>query len=354
MMILQDLIQRIQPLDVALLTQVRRRMDSLTKPVGSLGRLEELAVHYVTATGKAPVDAPAARLVTFAADHGITDEHVSAYPREVTGQMVETFSKGKAAVNILARHVGCDLCLVDVGVDADLNEAPGLINRKIARGTKSFTKGSAMDRSQAEAALTIGADMAAAAGHDGIGVLGTGELGIGNSTSAAAITAVMTEQPVETVTGRGAGLDEEGLKRKIAVIKRSLDFHAPQATDPVSVLASIGGFEIAALSGFILGAAAVRIPVVLDGFITGAAALVAAAIEPRCTSYMIASHCSAEPGHRPALDRLKLVPLLDLHLRLGEGTGACLGISLVQASVKLLTQMATFEEAGITPRHEGE
>lgn len=351
---LQEIIRHIQPLDMMLQAQARRRVDSLTKPVGSLGRFEELAVHYVAATGKIPVDAPSARLVTFAADHGITDAHVSAYPRSVTRQIVEIFSEGKAAVNVLARHVGCDVCLVDIGVDADLDEVPGVIHRKIARGTKSFLEESAMDRSQAEAALTIGAELAAAAARDGIGVLGTGELGIGNTTPSAAITAVMTQRPVEAVTGRGAGLDDQGLQRKIDVIKRSLDFHAPDPTDPIGILAAIGGFEIAALTGFILGAAAVRIPVVLDGFITGAAALVAAAIEPRCTPYMIASHCSAEPGHRLALERLTLIPLLDLHLRLGEGTGACLGMSLVQASVKLLTQMATFKEAGIMPRNTAE
>jgi nicotinate-nucleotide--dimethylbenzimidazole phosphoribosyltransferase len=325
-------------------------LDRLTKPVGSLGRLEELAARYVAMTGEERPKVPRTAIFTFAADHGVASEGVSAYPSAVTAQMVLNFLRGGAAVNVLASHVGAEVLVVDIGVAHEFGPLPNLVSRKIARGTRNFAREPAMSREEAVRAVEIGIELASQAGQGGIGLIGTGDMGIGNTTPSAAVTAVLTGQPVATVTGRGTGIDEEGYRRKVGVIERALVLHRPDPNDPLDVLAKVGGLEIAGLAGLILGAVAHRIPVVLDGFIAGAAALIAAGLQPRCCDYMIASHRSVERGHQAALDRLGLKPLLDLDLRLGEGTGACLGISLIQASLKVLTQMATFDEAGVSER----
>lgn len=349
-MSLQEVLGRIQPLDMALRKQAQARLDRLTKPLGSLGRLEELAAQYVAISGEMKPNIPRGVVFTFAADHGVTVEGVSAYPREVTPQMVLNFLRGGAGVNVLARHAGVDVRVVDIGVDYEFGTVPGLFDRKIMKGTRNLMVEPAMTRSQAEQSLLVGMELATNAVQEGIGLIGTGEMGIGNTTPSAAITAVMTRRSVADVTGRGTGIDEAGHARKVQVIQTALDRHRPDPTDPLDVLAKVGGLEIGGLAGLILGAAAARIPVVLDGFIAGAAALIAVGLQPSCRDYLIASHRSVEAGHRVMLDHLSLKPLLDFDLRLGEGTGACLGIDLVYAAIKIYTEMATFGEAGVAEK----
>lgn len=347
-MSIKDVCGRIQPLDATLRVKAQGRVDRLTKPLGSLGRLEELAASYVAITGELKPNIPRGVVFTFAADHGVATEGVSAYPRDVTPQMVFNFLRGGAGVNVLARHAGVDVRVVDIGVDHEFGVMPGLLDRKVMKGTRNLLVEPAMTRSQAEQALNVGIELAADAVQEGIGLIGTGEMGIGNTTPSAAVTAVMTGRPVEEVTGRGTGIDESGRTHKVAVIQQALDLHRPNQVDPLDVLAKVGGLEIGGLVGVILGAAAARVPVVLDGFIAGAAALIAVGIQPLCRDYLIASHRSVEPGHHAILNHLGLAPLLDLELRLGEGTGACLGMDLVVASIKIYTEMATFEEAGVS------
>ena len=351
-MLFRETIDRIQPTDPRLLAQAQARLDRLTKPIGSLGRLEDLAARYVMITGEIKPKVPGGAVFTFAADHGVTAEGVSAYPSAVTPQMVLNFLRGGAGVNVLARHAGLEVRVVDIGVDFDFDAVPGLIHKKVMSGTKNFVKESAMSPAQAEQAIEVGIELATEAVQQGIGLIGTGEMGIGNTTASSAITAVMTGRSVSEVTGRGTGIDDASHARKIAVIQRALDLHQLDSTDAMRVLAKVGGLEIAGLAGLMLGAAAARIPVVLDGFIAGAAALIAVGLQPHCKDYLIASHRSVERGHQVMLDHLGLKPLLDLDLRLGEGTGACLGMSLVFAAIKILTEMATFDEAGVSERTE--
>ena len=352
-MLLRETIDRIQPTDPRLLVQAQARLDRLTKPVGSLGRLEELAARYVMITGELKPQLPRGAVFTFAADHGVTAEGVSAYPSAVTPQMVLNFLRGGAAVNVLARHAGIEVRVVDIGVNFDFDAAPGLIHKKVMPGTNNLLIESAMSPAQAEQALQVGIELARESAQQGIGLIGTGEMGIGNTTASSAIAAVMTGRPVFEVTGRGTGIDDVSHAHKIEVIQRALALHRLNRTDAMQVLAKVGGLEIAGLAGLMLGAAAARIPVVLDGFIAGAAALIAVGLQPRCKDYLIASHRSVERGHQAILEHLGLKPLFDLDLRLGEGTGACLGISLVFAAIKILTEMATFDEAGVSERTEG-
>ena len=350
-MLPRETIDRIQPTDLRLLARAQARLDRLTKPIGSLGRLEELAARYVTITGEMKPKVPRGTVFTFAADHGVTVEGVSAYPAAVTPQMVLNFLRGGAGVNVLARHAGIEVRVVDIGVNFDFEAVPGLIHKKIMPGTKNFLVESAMSLAQAEQALQVGIELATVAAQQGVGLIGTGEMGIGNTTASSAITAVMTRRPVAEVTGRGTGIDDAGHARKIDVIQRALALHRPDSTHAMEVLATVGGLEIGGLAGLMLGAAAARIPIVLDGFIAGAAALIAVGLQPRCKDYLIASHQSVERGHQAILEHLGLKPLFDLDLRLGEGTGACLGMSLVFAAIKILTEMATFDEAGVSERH---
>ncbi len=350
-MMSHETIGLIQPTDRRLLAQAQARLDRLTKPIGSLGRLEELAARYVMITGETKPKVPRGAVFTFAADHGVTAEGVSAYPSAVTPQMVLNFLRGGAGVNVLARHVGIEVRVVDIGVAFDFEGVPGLIHKKVMPGTKNLLVESAMSPPQAEQALQVGIELATAAAQQGIGLIGTGDMGIGNTTASSAITAMLTRQPVSEVTGRGTGIDDAGHARKIDVIQRALDLHRLDSTDTMAVLAKVGGLEIGGLAGLMLGAAAARIPVVLDGFIAGAAALIAVGLQPRCKDYLIASHRSVEQGHQAILDHLGLKPLFDLDLRLGEGTGACLGMSLVFAAIKILMEMATFDEAGVSERN---
>ena len=316
--------------------------------MGSLGRLEEVAANYCAITGS--VSAPRLDPVAFvlAADHGVTTEGVSAYPQSVTAQMVKNFVHGGAAVNVLARHAGASLCLVDMGVAENFGVYAGLLDHKIAHGTNNFLREPAMSREQALKSIQVGMDLAKAACADGKNLIAVGEMGIGNTTASAAIVSVLTGQSVERVTGRGTGVDDDTLKRKISVIEQALELHHPSSSDAIDVLTKVGGFEIGGMAGLMLGAALCHVPVVLDGFITGASALLAAALEPRCREYFIASHLSREPGHRIVLDHLGLDPLLDLRMRLGEGTGACLTVMLIHAALKIYGEMATFEEARVS------
>ncbi len=344
---LQRTLQAIVPVNRSLLSIAQARLDCLTKPVGSLGRLEELAAQYVAMSGKVPQSPPQSLVLTLAADHGVAVEGISAYPSSVTAQMVRNFLQGGAAVNVLARHVGANVRVVDVGVAVDLGAPPGLLVRKVGLGTKNLAIGPAMTRQEAIQAVETGIALANEAGAEGIGLLATGDMGIGNTTPSTAIAAVVTGRMVSEITGRGTGLDETGLQRKVRVVEQALEINAPDSKDPLDILAKVGGFEIGGIAGVILGAAANRIPVVLDGFIAGAGALLAVGLHPPCREYLFAAHVSAERGHRVILEYLGVEPLLDLQLRLGEGTGACLALSLIQAAIKIYTQMATFQAAGV-------
>jgi len=347
---LDHILNQIHSPDRNLPAIAQARLDRLTKPQGSLGRLEELAAQYVMVTGDVKPNVPRGVVFTFAADHGVAAEGISAYPSEVTPQMVLNFLRGGAGVNVLARHAGIEVRVVDIGVAHDFGEVSGLIQKKIMPGTNNLLLEPAMAREQAERAIMVGVDLATDAACQGIGLLGTGDMGIGNTTASAAITTIMTGSPVAEVTGRGTGIDDAGHARKLAVIQKAIALHRPDRSDALDVLSKVGGLEIAGLVGLILGAAASRVPVVLDGFIAGAAALIAVGLQPRCRDYMIASHRSVERGHQVLLHHLGLKPLLDLELRLGEGTGACLGMSLVFAAIKIMTEMATFGEAGVSER----
>lgn len=342
----------IPEIDHEITKKTQKRLDNLTKPLGSLGRLEELAKQICGITGKVSPSLENKVIFTLTADHGVTDEGISAYPKEVTAQMVYNFLRGGACINVLARHVGVKVIVVDIGVAEDLKPHPKLIIKKVNYGTKNMAKGQAMTREEAVKAIETGIEIFNEELKNGIDILGTGEMGIGNTTAASAITACFTNKPVEEITGRGTGLDDQGLKNKIDIIKRSLSLNKPDPSDPIDVLSKVGGFEIGGLAGIILAAASKKIPVVIDGFISGAAALVAFKIEPKVKDYMIAAHKSQEGGHKIILEYIGLRPLLDLDLRLGEGTGGALGIGLADAAIKILTQMATFKSANVSEKKE--
>jgi nicotinate-nucleotide--dimethylbenzimidazole phosphoribosyltransferase len=348
MNLIREKIKNIKEINQEFMETAQIRLDNLIKPKGSLGRLEELARLVAGIVGK---ERPIIRnkvIITMAADHGIVEEGVSAFPQEVTSQMVYNFLKGKAGINILSKHVGAKVVVVDMGVKSDLKPHPNLIIKKINHGTKNMKKGPAMTKAEAIRSIEAGIEVVEAEFKKGVDIIGTGDMGIGNTTPSSAITALITGEKVEKVTGKGTGIAEERLNNKIRVIKKAIDINRPNPEDPVDILSKIGGFEIGGLAGVIIEAAALKIPVVIDGFISGAAALVAFKIDPRIKHYIIASHLSFEPGHRNILNYLGLKPLLNLDLRLGEGTGAALGIGLVEAGVKIFNEMATFEEAGVS------
>jgi nicotinate-nucleotide--dimethylbenzimidazole phosphoribosyltransferase len=333
--------------------EVRRRLDQLTKPPGSLGRLEDLAVRLVAIAGICPPPLRDPVIFTLAGDHGVVAQGVSAYPQIVTAQMVETFLRGGAAVSVLARHAGARVVVADLGVAAPLPRHPDLRDCKIAAGTADMTRGPAMTREQAVRAIEAGIALVEVERARGADLIGTGEMGIGNTTAASALVAALTGASAESVTGPGTGVDTAGRRRKVDAIRRALDLNRPDPADALDTLAKVGGFEIAGLVGVILAAAAYRLPVVLDGFIAGAAALVAARLKPEARGAMLAAHRSAEPGHVRVLEALGLEPYLDLGMRLGEGTGAALCIGLARAACALLTEMATFKSAGVTDRPAG-
>jgi len=329
----------------------RRHLDSLTKPPGSLGRLEEIALRLAVLRGRAPEVARPV-IFTFAADHGVVAEGVSAYPQVVTAQMVENFTRGGAAVNVLARQAGARVVVADFGVATPLERAPDLVECPIGPGTANIAAGPAMTREHAIRAIETGARLAEEAMDAGADLLATGEMGIGNTTAASAITAAITGAPAEQVTGRGTGVDEATLTRKVAAVRRALEVNRPDPRDGLDVLAKVGGFEIGGLTGVILAGAARRVPVALDGFIAGSAALLAVTLAPDSRHALFASHRSAEPGHAHALEHLGLEPYLDLGLRLGEGTGAALFIHLARAAALVWSEMATFKAAGVSESPE--
>ena len=331
--------------------KTQKRLDDLTKPQGSLGRLEELAKQVVGITGN---DVPSLKnkvIFTMAGDHGIAKEGVSAFPQEVTLQMVYNFIEGGAGINVLARHVGARVVVVDMGVAEKLKiKNEKLKIKKINFGTKNMAKGRAMTKQEAVRSIEAGIEVFEEELSNGIDLIGTGDMGIGNTTASSAIASVFTEHSVEDVTGRGTGINDDTLKNKIQVIKKAININKPDPRDPIDVLSKVGGFEIGGLVGVILAGASRRIPVVIDGFISGAAALIAYHLEPKVKDYLIAAHCSVEKGHKVILDYMGLKPVLDLELRLGEGTGAALGMSIVEAGIKILTEMATFQSASVSGR----
>lgn len=334
--------------DLAAQAAVRDRQQILTKPAGSLGVLERLTLRLAAMTGQTEFSFPRKTVVVMAADHGVTAEGVSAYPADVTAQMVSNMLNGGAAVNVLARQAGAEVVVVDVGVAADLPKHPRLQSYKVAKGTRNMAKVPALSLPEVQDALLIGMNVASMEISRGLDLLAVGEMGIGNTTAAAAITAAITGEPVAKVTGRGTGVDDKRLAHKIAVIEDALALHQPEPQDPLDVLRCVGGLEIAAMAGVMLGAAAGRVPVIIDGFISAAAALVASELAFQIRPYLIAGHHSVEQGHQVILRRLGLRPLLDLDMRLGEGTGAVLAFHLVEAAVRTLNEMATFESAGVS------
>ncbi len=363
------------PLDDRAMADTQTILDGLTKPPGSLGRLEEIAVTLAGITGQVRPSMARRAIVVAAADHGIARQGVSAYPAEVTAQMVANFVRGGAAINVLAGMVGVSVTVVDVGVAGTIPEGPAggrpgvigagdrpglqprggdragagrLIRAPIQRGTADMTDGPAMSRADAIAGIGVGLAVVADLRANGLDIVGIGEMGIGNTSAASAITSVLTRTAPSDATGRGTGIDDEAWRRKVAAIERAITRNAPDPADPIGVLAAVGGLEIAALVGVILGAAAARVPVLLDGYITGAAALVAAGLSPGIPARLLAAHLSVEPGHAIVLERLRLRPLLLLDLRLGEGTGAALAIHLIDAAVRVRDEMATFGSAGVS------
>ncbi len=324
----------------------------MSKPRGSLGRLEDLSIQLAGIQGQPIPQIRHKAIITMAGDHGVVAEGVSAYPQEVTAQMVYNFLGGGAGINVIARQVGARIIVVDMGVAAGFEANPRLVSRKIAPGTRNMALGPAMTGAQAVRAIETGMELVAAEVTDGLDIVGTGDMGIGNTTAASAVCAVMTGKPVAEVTGRGTGVSHSQMKHKIAVIGRALTVNHPDPRQPLEVLAKVGGFEIGGLAGVMLGAAAHRIPVVIDGFISGAAALIAAALSPGLGAFLIPAHVSAEPGHRLLLHHLGLEPLLNLKMRLGEGTGAALGIFLAETAARVLAEMSTFTEAGVSERNE--
>ncbi len=344
---LDRILRAIRPLDSSAMASAQSRQDNLTKPAGSLGRLEELSVQIAGIRGVAIPALEHKAIITMAADHGVVAEGVSLYPQDVTRQMVLNFLHGGAAINVLAGHIGARVIVVDMGVSGQLS-LPGLLCKKIASGTRNMAREAAMTHQQAIDSLEAGIEIVQDEADKGLDIIGTGDMGIGNTTASSAVLAAISGQPAAMVTGRGTGVDNEQLARKVSVIEKALSINQPDSKDPLDMLAKVGGFEIGGLAGVILAGAARRIPVVIDGFISGAAALIATGLSPQVKDYLIAAHVSAEAGHRFILDYLGLKPLLNLNMRLGEGTGAALGISLAEAAVRILSQMATFAEAGVS------
>jgi len=347
---LQEIISSIGPLDASAQAAARARQAALTKPRGSLGRLEALSIQIAGITGQALPEIGHKVIVTMAGDHGVAAEGVSAYPQEVTAQMVRNFLQGGAAINVLARQVGARVVVVDMGVAADFAPHPDLVDRKVAAGTRSITRGPAMSREQAVQALLAGVAIVERELSGGLDIVGTGDMGIGNTTPSAAIAVALMRLPAADLVGRGTGVDDAGLARKIEAVEAAMAVNRPDADDALDVLAKVGGFEIGGLAGVMLGTAAHRRPVVVDGYISTAAAMIAVGLAPQLKPYLIAAHRSRERGHGLMLDWLGLEPLLNLGLRLGEGTGAALGITLAEAACRILAQMATFDQAGVSDR----
>jgi len=347
---LAQIVGRIEPPDQDTMQAALKRQDELTKPRGSLGRLEELSARIAGIRHCVIPSLDNKAIVVMAADHGVVAQGVSAYPQEVTRQMVHTFLSGNAAINVFARHINARIAVVDIGVAGGFEPHPMLECRKVDSGTRDMAQEPAMSRQQAVESLEVGIAVAEEQMDKGLDIIGTGDMGIGNTTAASAICAVITGRAAAEVTGHGAGIDDKQLSHKAQVIDRALAVNQPDPANAIDVLAKVGGLEIGGLAGVMLASAANHVPVVIDGFISGAAALIAVKLCPVCREYLIAAHLSAEPGHQIMLDYLGLTTLLSLNMRLGEGTGAALGISLAEASVSILKDMRTFGEAGVSDK----
>ncbi|MEW6108274.1 MAG: nicotinate-nucleotide--dimethylbenzimidazole phosphoribosyltransferase [Nitrospirota bacterium] len=362
---MKGIVEKIVSVNGDLLEMAQKRLDNLTKPHGSLGRLEEFARRLVAITENTMPVLDKKVIFTFAGDHGVAEEGVSAFPKEVTPQMVFNFLDGGAGINVLARHAGAEVVVVDIGVDFDfggghnnelINKQVGMggsfISKKIVRGAKNIRKGPAMTRQEAEDCINVGIELANEYAKKGYKIFGTGEMGIANTTPSSAITAVLTGRAISEVTGKGTGIGDDALKNKIKVIGDSIAFNRPDPGDPVDVLSKVGGAEIGGIAGLIIGAAANRIPVVIDGFISTAGALIAYCLEPDTKDYMFAAHNSVEIGHKAMLEKIGLRPILDLDLRLGEGTGAALAMLIIEGGLKIYKEMATFGEAGVAAKNQ--
>jgi len=348
----RNVIKRIKPVDKLLMERAQKRLNNLTKPAGSLGRLEEFAQRVVAITRETNPSLKRRVIFIFAADHGIAEEGVSAYPSEVTAQMVDNFLSGGAAINVLARHIGARVVVVDMGVKGELKvKSRKLRVKKINYGTKNMAKGPAMTKKEAITSILAGVEVFEEENKkNGIDIIGIGEMGIGNSTAASAIAAAITRARVGDVTGRGTGIDNQRLKHKVEVIKKALRINQPDFSDPIDVLTKVGGYEIGGLAGLVLAAAANKVPLVVDGFISTTAALIATELAPFVRDYLFASHKSVEIGHNIVLKRIGQDPIFNLKMRLGEGTGAVLGINIIEAGVKILNQMASFAEAEVSEK----
>jgi len=364
---LEQTLSSIKSVNPAFYEKAQKRLDNLTKPQGSLGRLEEFAAKMVAITERMEPIVHKKAIFTFAGDHGVAEEGVSAFPKEVTPQMVLNFLRGGAGINVLARHAGVDVVVIDIGVDYDFGNtdglaldksvpgnSQGLVHKKIIRGTKNIRKGPAMTRQETVQCMEVGIELAEEYARKGYHIFGTGEMGIANTTPSSAIAAVFSKRTVEEVTGRGTGISDDAFKNKVRVIEDAIKINKPNPKNPLDVLAKLGGAEIAGIAGIVLGAAANRIPVVIDGFISTAGALIACEIEPKVKEYIFAAHTSVERGHWIMLERMDLKPILNLNMRLGEGTGAALGMSMIEAGVKIYNEMATFGEAGVSERNDSQ
>jgi nicotinate-nucleotide--dimethylbenzimidazole phosphoribosyltransferase len=341
----------VRPADEAAMSAARELQARLTKPAGSLGALEELSVRLAGLAGVCPPPLPApATVAVFAGDHGVHAQGVTPWPQEVTAQMVLNFVAGGAVVNAFARQAGADVMVIDVGVAIPLHGGPNLLDANVRRGTRDMTVEPALTREEAKAAVEVGIQVAGRLVEAGARCLLTGDMGIANTTPAAALIAAFTGASPAEATGRGTGIDDDTFLHKVEIVRQSLERHAPDAADPLGVLAAVGGLEHAALAGFILGAAAHRVPVIIDGVIATAAALAAAAFAPDAVAAMVAGHRSAEPGASVALTHLGLEPVLDLGMRLGEGSGSVLALPIVSAAVRVLHEVATFDSAGVSEK----
>jgi len=345
-------LDQIQPIDRSLEPKILEHLNDLTKPPGSLGRLEEIASRYCLITRTVTPVLRKKRIFAFAGDHGVADEGVSAFPKPVTQQMVANMVNGGAAINVLSGHVGAELEVIDIGVDAQLPEMKGLTSRKIKQGTANMIEGPAMSIEETEQAIMVGIELAEKAGQEGIHLIGTGEMGIANTTPSTALFAALLPSPVEEVAGRGTGIDDEGLKKKIAVIKRAIEVNKAGLNSPLETLAALGGFEIAGICGLVLGAAALHIPVVVDGFISSAGAFVACKMNEAVKESLFFSHRSHEAGHSTFVRQFDVDPILDLKMRLGEGTGAALAMMVIESAIKIYNEMATFSSAGVSSKSE--
>jgi len=346
-------VESITDLDAQAMADAKERQDQLTKPQGSLGVLEDISIRLAGITGHPKPRIDKKVVVVMAGDHGIVAEGVSAFPSEVTPQMVANFIAGGAGINVISRHVGAEVRVVDIGVAADISN-PLVIHEKIRPGTANMAQGPAMSNTEAIKSILTGIKIAEAEIAAGAQILAIGDMGIGNTTASTAILAALAQLSLEEITGRGTGVDEETLQTKISAIRRALEINQPDKNDPIDVLAKVGGLEIGGLAGVVLGAASKRVPVVVDGFISGAGALIAAKIAPKSVNYMFASHVSVEPGHQLILREIGITPMLYMNMRLGEGTGAALAINLIDVACKIINEMATFAEAGVAEKEAKE